>query len=66
MPDPVSWLMIEKGWEVVDASGKRVGKVDDVLGDTEADIWDGLTVSGKYVPAEDVAEIVDGRITLNH
>ena len=65
MSDPVSWLMIERGWEVVDASGKRAGKVDDVLGDKEADIWDGLTVSGKYVAAEDVAEIVDGRITLN-
>ena len=65
MADPVSWLMIERGWEVVDASGKRVGKVDEVLGDPEADIWDGLTVSGDYVAAEDVTEIVDGRITLN-
>ena len=65
MADPVSWLMIEKGWEVVDASGDRVGKVDEVLGDTGADIWDGLTVSGEYVPAEDVTEIVDGRITVN-
>jgi hypothetical protein len=65
MADPVSWLLIEHGWEVVDASGKRVGKVDEVLGDTEADIWDGLTVSREYVPAEDVAEIVDGRIILN-
>jgi hypothetical protein len=64
MADPLSWLMIERGWEVVDANGKRVGKVDEVLGDTEADIWDGLTVSGEYVPAEDVAEIVDGRIIL--
>jgi sporulation protein YlmC with PRC-barrel domain len=64
MADPVSWLMIERGWEVVDANGKRVGKVDEVLGDTEADIWDGLTVSGEYVAAEDVAEIVEGRITL--
>ncbi len=64
MADPVSWLMIEKGWEVVDASGQRVGKVDEVLGDKEADIWDGLTVSGKYVAAEDVHGIVDGRITL--
>jgi hypothetical protein len=65
MADPVSWLVIERGWEVVDASGKRVGKVDEVLGEREADIWDGLTVSGEYVPAEDVAEIVEGRITLN-
>ena len=65
MADPVSWLMIEKGWEVVDAAGKRLGKVDEVLGDQQADIWDGLTVSGKYVAAEDVAAIVDGRITLS-
>jgi hypothetical protein len=64
MATPVSWLMIEPGWEVVDANGGRVGKVDEVLGDAEADIWDGLTVDGKYVPAERVAEIVDQRITL--
>jgi hypothetical protein len=64
MADPVSWLLIEDGWEVVGPNGKRVGKVDEVLGDAEADIWDGLTVSGTYVPAEDVAEIVEGRITL--
>jgi hypothetical protein len=65
MADPVSWLLIDKGWEVVDANGKRVGKVDEVLGEREADIWDGLTVSGEYVPAEHVAEIVEGRITLD-
>ncbi|HEV7639238.1 MAG TPA: DUF2171 domain-containing protein [Gaiellaceae bacterium] len=65
MADPVAWVVIEPGWEVVDANGKRVGKVDEVLGEPEADIWDGLTVSGEYVPAEDVAQIVEGRITLN-
>jgi hypothetical protein len=65
MADPVAWLVIERGWDVVDANGKRVGKVDEVLGDREADIWDGLTVSGEYVPAEDVAQIVEGRLTLN-
>jgi len=64
MADPVSWLMIEPGWEVVDRQGKRVGTVNEVLGEREADIWDGLTVSGNYVAAEDVAEIVEGRITL--
>jgi hypothetical protein len=65
MADPVSWVVIQRGWDVVDASGKHVGKVDEVLGDIELDIWDGLTVSGKYVAAEDVARIVDGHITLN-
>jgi sporulation protein YlmC with PRC-barrel domain len=63
--DPVSWLLIEPGWEVYDANGKRVGKVKEVLGEREADIWDGLRVNGDYVPAEDVAEIVEGRITLS-
>jgi ribosomal 30S subunit maturation factor RimM len=65
MADPVSWLMIEPGWEVVDASGNRIGKVDEVIGEGEVDIWDGLTVSGEYVPSEHVAQIVEGRITLN-
>jgi ribosomal 30S subunit maturation factor RimM len=64
MADPVSWLLIEPGWVVYDANGKRVGKVKEVLGEREADIWDGLTVSGRYVPAEAVAQIVEGRITL--
>jgi hypothetical protein len=64
MNAPVSWLLIERGWDVVDATGKRVGKVDEVLGDHEADIWHGLTVAGVYVPAERVSTIVAGRITL--
>lgn len=64
MADPISWLMIEPGWKVVGADGKKVGRVDEVLGDKETDIWDGLTVSGAYVAAERVGEIVDGRITL--
>ena len=64
MADPVSWLLIEPGWEVVGANGERIGKVDEVLGDPEADIWDGLTVDGKYVPAEQVTSIVEGLITL--
>jgi hypothetical protein len=64
MADPVSWLLIAPGWEVVDANGERIGKVDEVLGESEADIWDGLTVDGEYVPAERVGSIVEGRITL--
>ena len=64
MADPVSWLLIEPGWEVVDRDGNTVGKVDEVLGESDADIWDGLTVDGKYVPAEQVGTIVEGRIAL--
>ena len=41
--DPVSWLMVEPGWAVVDAHGKKVGKVDEVLGDEQIDIFHGST-----------------------
>jgi hypothetical protein len=62
--DPVSWLLIQPGWRVLDAEGEPVGKVHQVLGDTRIDIFDGLAVAvtlneRRYVPAELVAEIVD-------
>jgi hypothetical protein len=70
MSDPVAWLIVERGWEVVSSDGQKVGTVDEVLGDENADIFDGLAVAPgllkkpKYVPAERVGEIVDGRVTL--
>jgi hypothetical protein len=69
--EPVSWLVIERGWTVVAADGTDVGKVEEVVGDPEDDIFNGLTISTsllgapKYVPAERVAEIADGRIELD-
>jgi hypothetical protein len=61
---PVSWLLIEKGWEVVGSDGEHVGKVEEV--EADRDIFSGLLVSihlfGKprMVPAEQVAEIDEG------
>ena len=63
--------MIERGWDVVDREGKEVGHVDELVGDTNADIFNGLSVSTgllsgtKYVPAESVASIVEGRVQLS-
>lgn len=62
--DPVSWLLVERGWRVVDASGAKVGTVDEVLGDEEVDIFHGLVVDGRKILAEDVAEIREGEIRL--
>ena len=53
--DPVSWLMVERGWTVVDAHGKKIGKVDEVLGDEQIDIFHGLLVGGEEILAERVA-----------
>ena len=68
--DPVSWFLVEHGWKVVAADGKGVGSVEEVVGDTGKDIFNGISVSPgllkrpKYVPAECVAEITEGEIRL--
>jgi uncharacterized protein YrrD len=70
MADPVSWLLIEQGWDVVDSGGDEVGKVEEVVGDSGRDIFNGLTIAtglfsrGQYVPAEQVAEITNGCVRL--
>lgn len=65
MADPVSWLLIEPGWRVESSDGAEVGRVEEVTGDSNADIFDGLSVDSKYVPAEQVAEITDGVVRLS-
>jgi hypothetical protein len=63
--------VVEPGWEVVDSAGEKVGTLDEVLGDKNADIFDGLAVATGlvarpvYVPAERVGEITEGRIQLD-
>jgi hypothetical protein len=69
--DPVSWLLIEPGWRVVTADDEDAGRVEAVLGDSGADIFDGLAVASgvlarpRYVPAEHVAEITEGSVRLS-
>jgi hypothetical protein len=62
--DPVSWLLVEPGWTVVDSRGEKVGKVEEVLGDEQTDIFHGLRVGGQEILAERVAEIREGEIRL--
>lgn len=70
MPDPVSWFLIEPGWKIVDAGGDEIGKVDEILGDSNADIFDGLSISSslfprtRYAPAELVGTIEEGSVHL--
>jgi hypothetical protein len=68
--DPVSWFLIEPGWKVVDANGKEAGRVEEIVGDTNADIFNGLSISvgllkgHRYVPAERVGRINEGEVHL--
>jgi uncharacterized protein YrrD len=71
MPDPVAWKVVEKGWAVVASDGNEVGKVSEVIGDPEADIFDGLAVGAGtlldrplYVPSEQVGPIEEGIVHL--
>ena len=71
MRNPVSWLVVERGWKVTDRDGGQVGTVEEVLGEHERDIFDGLAVATKllgkarYVPAERVAAIYEGLVELD-
>jgi hypothetical protein len=70
MGDPVSWLLIEPGWHVVDAAGESVGRVEAVTGDSGADIFDGLAFASeplarpRYIAAEQVGTIEEGVVHL--
>ena len=70
MADPVSWLQITQGWNVVTSDGVVVGTVAQVEGDKQADIFDGLAVEStqpegiRYVPGEQVGPIYPGEVTL--
>jgi hypothetical protein len=62
--------MIRAGWKVYASDGAEVGQVDEVAGDDNADIFDGLAIARStlakptYVPAESVGTITDGRVDL--
>jgi hypothetical protein len=69
--DQVAWSMIEPGWTVVSRGGEDLGRVHELIGDSSADIFNGLAVSpgrmkgSRYVPAERVAAIFEGRVELD-
>jgi len=66
----LSWLVIQPGWAVVAADGSEIGYVGEIVGDDDADVFDGLAVSSglfeepRYVPSEKVGRIFEGRVEL--
>lgn len=70
MADPVSWLQIQQGWNVLTSDGTSIGTVAQIEGDKQDDIFDGLAVESgdpvqvRYVPGEQVGMIYPGEVTL--
>jgi hypothetical protein len=69
--DPISYMVLEPGIDVVSSDGERVGKVEHVLADEDLDIFDGLVIdveSGPgglhFVDSEQVDEIYERAVVL--
>ena len=67
-PDPVAWIAIDRDAVVVASDGSEIGKVKEVAGDEEHDIFDGLVVKHSrfghdgYIPSERVKGIWPDRV----
>jgi uncharacterized protein YrrD len=48
--DPASYLVLEDGTPVVSSDGEQVGKVEHVLADDDADVFDGVIVDMRAGP----------------
>jgi hypothetical protein len=64
----VSWKAIEKEARVFAPDGREIGKVSEIAGDAEADIFSGLVVSlsrlsaNRFLPSERVTGIWPDRV----
>jgi uncharacterized protein YrrD len=56
---PIAYVALDEGVPVFDDDGGRVGVVEHVLGDTTADIFDGLIIHTKPLPGKHLFADVD-------
>ena len=67
----VSWKTVETGAAVVTVDGREVGRLREVVGDKETDIFDGLVVRAaalkgdRYIASERVLRIWPHRIEVD-
>jgi len=67
----VSWKTIEKGARVFGSDNQELGKVAEIAGDSDADIFSGVVVSlsrlssNRFLPAEQVTGIWPDRVATS-
>lgn len=67
----MSWLEVRPGWRVLAEDGSEIGAVDEVAGDQERDIFDGLSIAmselgqPRYATADHVTRIEPGMVRLS-
>jgi hypothetical protein len=69
--EPISYMALEEGTEVLSADGQSLGKVTHVLADVDDDIFDGIVIDASWLPgghvfadATQVDEIRTDKVTL--
>jgi hypothetical protein len=69
--DPVSYLVLSRGTDVVSSDGRKVGTVEHVLADADADVFDGVIVDmragpggHRFADADQVARIHEHGVVL--
>jgi hypothetical protein len=67
--DPISYLVLSEGTPVLAGDGARIGRVEHVLADPDADVFDGLVIEmdgggHRFADATQVAAIHEGAVTL--
>ena len=48
--NPISYMALEPGADVISSDGERVGRVEHVLADVETDIFDGIVIDTEAGP----------------
>jgi sporulation protein YlmC with PRC-barrel domain len=69
--NPISYLALEPGAEVISSDGKPVGKLEHVLADTKEDVFDGLVIDiqlgpggQRFADADQVEELFERAVVL--
>ena len=50
--NPISYLVLAEGTPVYSSDGERLGDVEHVLADTDADIFDGIVIDQSVLPGD--------------
>src|SRR5436190_21355380 len=67
----LAWTDVQEGWRVLASDGSDVGKVEQCVGDREADVFEGFEVDvqvmgpDRFVSFEHVVGIAEGHIRLD-
>ena len=70
--EPISYVVLEAGTDVVSSDGTVVAKLQHVLADEEEDVFDGIVIDARlgpggshFVDADKVAAIYERAVVLN-